>query len=172
MSPAKVCSSRAERERIVLAHTAHENEHVIDRTMETFARHRYEIVPTSQVFDGEAAVRALHEETLRAFPDFRVQTDRIHHTDDAVIVEARFIGTHTGSWRGFPPTGRSVDYPMCNVFVFEDSGLVCERMYFDTATILRQLALARDPETAAGKLEIVLAHPITTLSATIRALRS
>jgi steroid delta-isomerase-like uncharacterized protein len=161
---------KQERERVVLAHTAHENEHTIDATMRTFLRHRYEIVATSQVFDGERAVRGLHEETLRAFPDYRVETERIYHTDDAVIVEARFIGTHTGSWRGFPPTGRRVDYPMCNLFVFEGTGLVCERMYFDSATILRQLGLSRDPETVAGKIGIVLAHPWTTVSAVARSI--
>jgi len=40
---------------------------------------------------------------------------------------------------------------MGNVFVFEGEGLVCERLYFDLATILRQVGIARDPTRPLGR---------------------
>ena len=47
------------------------------------------------------------------------------------------------------------------IFEFEGDGLVCERVYFDSATILRQLGIAHDPLTLKGRVATVLNHPVT-----------
>ena len=49
----------------------------------------------------------------------------------------------------------------CAMFVFEGEGLVCERVYFDAGTILRQLGIAHDPLTLRGRVATVLNHPLT-----------
>ncbi len=41
---------------------------------------------------------------------------------------------------GFEPTGREFKCRMTAFFIFEGAHLICERVYFDSATILRQLA--------------------------------
>jgi hypothetical protein len=38
---------------------------------------------------------------------------------------------------------------------------VCERVYFDSATIQRQLGIAHDPLTLRGRVATVLNHPVT-----------
>jgi hypothetical protein len=43
--------------------------------------------------------------------------------------------------QGFPATGRRVDVPFCAIFVFEEERLLSERLYFDLATLLRQLGV-------------------------------
>jgi hypothetical protein len=48
---------------------------------------------------------------------------------------------------------------------------VCERVYFDSATILRQLGIAHDPLTRRGRIATVLNHPITIGRAALRGLR-
>jgi predicted ester cyclase len=63
----------------------------------------------------------------------------VHHADDAVIVECKFGGTHRGRWAGIAPTGNRVEVESALIFVFEGEHLVCEKVYFDHATILRQL---------------------------------
>ena len=60
----------------------------------------------------------------------------MHHADDAVIVEFNLMGTHRARCAAFEPTGREFTCRMIAVFVFEDDGIVCERVYFDSATIL------------------------------------
>jgi steroid delta-isomerase-like uncharacterized protein len=92
------------------------------------------------VHDGEAAVRAYFRETRTAFPDQRNELIALRHADDAVIVEFWLHGTHRGPLRGLAPTGRAFECRMTAFFLFDDGGLVCERVYFDSATILRQLA--------------------------------
>jgi hypothetical protein len=84
----------------------------------------------------------------------------VHHADEAVIVEGRFTGTHDGSWRGLPATGRKVDFPLIIVFLFEEDRMVCERTYFNIGTPLSQLGVARDPNSTGGKIATVLNHPI------------
>jgi steroid delta-isomerase-like uncharacterized protein len=132
---------RERREALVREHMESENRHEFDVTMGTFHHPRYEIVPTGEVHDGEEAVSAYFAETRTAFPDQRNETIAIHHADDAVIVEFLLRGTHEGELRGIPPTGRSFEARTLALFLFEDDRLVCERVYFDTATILAQLGL-------------------------------
>jgi steroid delta-isomerase-like uncharacterized protein len=140
-----------------------ENDHDFDTTIGTFAHPRYELVPTGDVYDGEEEVRAYFAESRTAFPDQRNQLIALHHADDAVIVEFDLLGTHLGRLRALPPTGRSFRCRMTAYFLFEGDRLVCERacLYFDQLTIMRQLGLAHDPTSIAGRLSTLVSHPIT-----------
>lgn len=162
-------SVRDQRHATVLSHIESENAHDFEATARTFAEPRYEVVPTSEVLDGGAAVRGFLVETHRAFPDMRVEPRAIHHADTAVIVETTFTGTHLGEWRGLPPTRRSVSYTLCNVFVFEGTALTCERLNFDMLTVLCQLGLADAPTSRRGRLFAALCHPMVVGGAFVRA---
>src|SRR3954466_15583621 len=131
---------RAKREQLVREHMESENTHDFDVTLATFADHpRYEIVPTGEVYDGAAEVDRYYQETRAAFPDQRNELIALHHADDAVIAEFWLRGTHKGELMGFEPTGRAFECQCAAFFLFEENRLVCERVYFDTGTILRQL---------------------------------
>jgi len=130
---------REKREEIVVEHMESENRHEFDVTLDTFDHPRYELIGTGDVYDGPEEVAAYFEETRTAFPDQRNELIAMHHSDDAVIVEAMLYGTHGGSFRGLPATGRKFEMRFCALFLFEEDRLVCERVYFDAGTILRQL---------------------------------
>ena len=136
---------RDRREALVREHMESENRHEFGVTMHTFHHPRYEIVPTGDVYDGEDEVARYFAETRAAFPDQRNEPIAFHHADDAVIVEFWLRGTHEGELRGMPPTGRAFEARCIALFLFEDDRLVCERVYFDTATILAQLASGQPP---------------------------
>jgi steroid delta-isomerase-like uncharacterized protein len=108
------------------------------------------------------------EETRTAFPDQENEVIAIHHADNAVMVEALVRGTHLGPLRGLPPTGRRWEMRFLAMFIFEEDGLVCERVYFDSSTVLRQLGIARDPLTLGGRIATVLNHPLTVGRALLR----
>jgi len=133
---------RERREAVVREHMESENRHDFDATIATFEHPRYEIIPTGDVFDGEAAVRGYYAASRAAFPDQRNELRALHHTDDAVVVEFDLLGTHLGPLRGIPPTGKDFRCPMTAFFFFDGDRIVCERVYFDSATILRQIGLA------------------------------
>src|SRR5439155_8363439 len=109
-SPDRSSRLRKLREATVLEHMEAENAHDFDRCIAVFSHPRYEIIPTGEVWDGHSGVNALLQENKKGFPDFRFHPESFHHSDEAVIVEGRFTGTHSGNWRGLPPTARKVDF--------------------------------------------------------------
>jgi steroid delta-isomerase-like uncharacterized protein len=132
---------RERRLAIVREHMESENRHEFDVTMATFDHPRYEIIPTGDVYDGPEEVARYFEMTRAAFPDQRNENAVLHVADDAVIAEFDLLGTHEGELRGIPPTGRSFRCRCCALFLFASGSdhIVCERVYFDAATILGQL---------------------------------
>jgi steroid delta-isomerase-like uncharacterized protein len=138
---------RARREATVRRHMESENTHELEVTLGTFSHPRYELVATDRVHDGEAEVREYFRETRAAFPDQRNELISLRHADDAVIVEFWLLGTHRGPLMGVPATGKAFRARMTAFFIFDGDGIVCERVYFDTQTILRQLLAGAGPLT-------------------------
>jgi steroid delta-isomerase-like uncharacterized protein len=132
---------RERREAIVREHMESENHHDFETTLGTFEHPRYEIVPTGDVFDGAEEVQRYFDDSRTAFPDQRNELIALHHADDGVIVEFDLKGTHEGPLRGIPPTGKEFTCRTAAFFLFEEDRLVCERVYFDAATIMAQLGL-------------------------------
>ncbi len=132
---------RERREALVREHMESENRHDYEATLDTFGHPRYEIVPTGDVFDGEEAVRRYFEDSRTAFPDQRNELIALHHMATGVVVEFDLKGTHQGPLRGIPATGKEFTCRSVAFFLFEEDRLVCERVYFDAATILGQLGL-------------------------------
>lgn len=163
---------RARRDKLVREHAESENRHDFDFALDTFHHPRYELYPTGEVIDGAEAVAAYYQETRAAFPDQRNRVIAIHHGDDSVVMELELQGTHLGSFRGLPPTGRSFSCRTAAIFDFEEDRLIAERVYFDQATILRQLGVAHDPQTLTGRVATVLNHPLTIGRAMLRSIRS
>jgi steroid delta-isomerase-like uncharacterized protein len=159
---------RRKREAIVKEHMDSENRHEFDATLDTFHNPRYELIGTGEVHDGPEEVAKYFEDTRRAFPDQRNELLALHHSDDAVIVEAVIRGTHKGPLQSLPPTGREFELPILAMFVFEEDKLVCERVYFDQLTVLEQLGIARDPTSITGRVETLIGHPLTIGRALVR----
>ena len=130
------------REAVVREHVAAENRQDVEATIETFDRPRYEV--NGESHDGESAVRDLLQGMMGGFPDFHAEVEKVYHAENVVIGEARITGTHSGPFAGIPPTGRRVNYTMAAFFEFEEDRLMCEKVYFDTATILRQIGVLPD----------------------------
>jgi steroid delta-isomerase-like uncharacterized protein len=133
---------RARREAVVKTHIEAETvKHDVAAALATFARPRYDVPALGGVVDGAAGVDALLNGLLSAYPDFWLRQGKTYHAEDAVIVECVFGGTQNGVWAGIQPTGRKMEVEGALFFLFEGDGLVCERVYFDHATVLRQLGV-------------------------------
>jgi ketosteroid isomerase-like protein len=114
--------------------------HDWDAVIATFAHPRYELIATGAVHDGEAAVREYFRAGRAVVPDQRNEIISLRPAgDDAVVVEFWLLGTQTGGPR---PSNKSFRCRMMVLFLFASGSdkLVCERVYFDSATIARQLA--------------------------------
>jgi ketosteroid isomerase-like protein len=121
---------REARERVVRTHMEEENVQHWDQVIETFGHPRYEIIPSGRVFDGHAEVMEYFHSSRRQVPDQRNELISLRHADDAVVVEFWLMGTKNGKVDG--PQFRC---RMAAFFIFEDTKIVCERVYFDRKTI-------------------------------------
>jgi steroid delta-isomerase-like uncharacterized protein len=149
---------RAAREQVVLDHFCDEVAQDWDATLSTFPHPRYEVIPTETVYDGDAAVRGYYDYTRTAFPDQRHQMIALRHSDDAVICEFFLLGTHRGPLGPVPATGGAFKVRMTAFFVFdEQEHLVCERIYFDQLSMLRQLLAGLDLRSPRGLLTLLRA---------------
>jgi steroid delta-isomerase-like uncharacterized protein len=148
---------------IVDEHIRLENRHDLEGIMRTFgATARYDDEPWDGHYLGREGVRAYYEDLLRAMPDLQIDVQRRHATEKAVVVEVIIRGHHLGAWRGLPPTGRPVQFALCGIYAFDDEDrLAGERIYYDRATVLRQLGIFHEPDRIVGRIATVLMHPLT-----------
>jgi limonene-1,2-epoxide hydrolase len=130
---------RIRREKVVEDHIAAENNADLDSMIEGFHHPCYTVIPLGAISDGEAAVRDLIGGLCAAFPDFHFEALKLHHSDDAVVVEGRMTGTQRGDWGGMKAQGRSMDLRLACIFDFDADRLINETVYFDFATMQRQL---------------------------------
>jgi len=90
-----------------------------------------------------------------------------------VLLETTVSGTLEGNWRELPGTGREVEFDACAVFAFDDQDkLAGERLYYDRASLLRQLGILHDPERGIGQVLTPLTHPVTFARVLARTIRT
>ena len=152
---------------LVEEHVRLENRHDLDGIMGTFgASARYDEEPWDDHHIGREAVREYYDALLRAMPDLAIDVRQRHVAGDAVLLEFIISGHHLGAWRGLPPTGRPVQFPLCGVFTFDaENRLAGEKIYYDRATVLRQLGVFHEPDGMVGRIEAVVMHPLTMAQA-------
>ena len=130
------------REAAVRAHVEAENRHDVQGVIATFHHACYDVVPLGALSDGAPAVHEFLSGVITGFPDFAAHVSTLHHAERAVVAEGHFTGTHNGPWAGLAPTGRAVDVRFCAIFDFDEDRMLCERLYFDLATMMQQLGAA------------------------------
>jgi steroid delta-isomerase-like uncharacterized protein len=158
--------------RLVEEHVRLENQHDLEGIMHTFgSTARYDDEPWELHYAGRDAVRGFYQELLQALPDLESDVQHRHAGVSAVVLEVVIRGRHLGTWRGLPPTGARLQFPLCGIFTFDESDrLAGERIYYDRATVLRQLGLFREPDRMLGRVTTALMHPLTMARIAGRAL--
>jgi steroid delta-isomerase-like uncharacterized protein len=157
---------------LVEQHIRLENEHNLEAVLGTFGdAARYDDEAWGEHYNGRDGVRRFYEQLMHAMPDLRIDVQRRHVADDTILVEVIIRGTQLGSWRGLPPTGRRVEFPLCGVYTFDDDNrLAGEKIYYDRSTVLRQLGVFHEPQSVMGKFSIMATHPVTMARAIVRKL--
>jgi steroid delta-isomerase-like uncharacterized protein len=156
-------STMSARLRIVDEHVGLENEHNLDGIMGTFGdAASYDDEPWDAHYMGRQEVRAFYAQLLRAMPDLHIDVRRRHAAEDAVVLEVIIRGRHLGTWRGLPATGRQIEFPLCGIYTFDKGDQIAgEKIYYDRATVLRQLGVFHEPQSLLGRITTALTHPVT-----------
>jgi hypothetical protein len=131
--------------RLLDEHLDAENRHDIEAIMGTYEQES-EVIINDHVFSGDSSIRKFHERMGfgqdGGFSDLHVGERHRYVHDEAVIIEQTLSGRHTGKWQGIAATGRSFEIPVCTVYLFgEENKLAGERVYFDSALLLKQLGV-------------------------------
>src|ERR1700747_3565415 len=155
---------------LVEEHIRHENAHDLEAVLGTFGDvAHYDDEAWGEHYEGSDGVRTFYTQLMKALPDLEIAVHRRHVTDDVILVEVMIRGTHLGAWRGLPATGRRVEIPLCGVYTFDKNDrLAGERIYYDRATVLRQLGVFHEPQTILGQIATLATHPATVARALAR----
>jgi steroid delta-isomerase-like uncharacterized protein len=162
---------------LVEQHIRLENAHDLPGVLATFGESaRYDDEPWDAHYTGRDGVQQFYQQLMNALPDLQISVQRRHVTPEAILVEVIIRGTHLGAWRGLPATGRRVVFPLCGIYTFDppsenSARLAGEKIYYDRASVLRQLGVFHEPQSLLGRLSTLLTHPITIARAFARKLR-
>jgi steroid delta-isomerase-like uncharacterized protein len=99
---------------------------------------------------GREAARQSMQMYLKAFPDLRFDIEQMIASGEYVITRWHAAGTHKGELMGIPATGRRGEgIHGCTVMEFRGGRVVHEWLYWDVATLLRQIGAMPTPSRGA-----------------------
>jgi steroid delta-isomerase-like uncharacterized protein len=83
---------------------------------------------------------------VTAAPDRRSRDVILFADGNHVVEQARYTGTHTGTWRNpdgaeVPATGKKLDFAFVGIFRVEDGKISSIRIYYDQIEVFTQLGL-------------------------------
>ncbi|MGE0825987.1 MAG: ester cyclase [Candidatus Binatia bacterium] len=102
-------------------------------------------VPTGWGGKGKAELRPRYrDEFIPSIPpSWKHTTLKVTATDEYIVEEAKINLVHTQQmdWflPGIPPTNQPIEFDIVLVVQFRDGKMAAERIYWDQATVLRQI---------------------------------
>ncbi|MBV8474681.1 MAG: ester cyclase [Hyphomicrobiales bacterium] len=90
--------------------------------------------------DGLAAQVENFRRVFAATPDHRVQVDDCIIAGDRVVARTTHTATHTGTFRGIPPTGKPFTYRTIDIWRVEHGKFAEHWDLTDAADVLRELS--------------------------------
>jgi len=102
----------------------------------------FEDVSVPEPCRNKAEMRDFMAIFYRGFPDLHIEVRTCVAGDgNTVTAEYDLIGTHTGSFVGHEPTGRSFRIKAVSVYVYDGELFTRETVYYDSASLFGQLGL-------------------------------
>ena len=102
-------------------------------------------VPLDESHRGPKGYQQSAEGWITAFPDAKMEVTRVIAGENSAVLEFRGKGTHKGILKGpngpIKPTGKKLDMPFVEVHEFKGEKLHRMSLYFDVATMMRQLGI-------------------------------
>lgn len=149
--------SREDNIRIAEEHLEAESKRELGRLLETLTEDcLYEESLLERPIQGKLDIERYYKELWEGFPDFTYTVTNRVADEHTVVYEMTFRGTHTGPFRGIPPTGRSGEVKGVVVFPMKDGRATGERIYIDGLSFLIQLGVLPEPKSLFGRLLFLL----------------
>lgn len=100
--------------------------------------------PSGREFVGREEFTKVHfDRWTEAYPDHELKDRVLIAEGDLVCFEARFVGTHTGTYRfpgmkDMPPTGKTIDGPFVFIAEIRDGKIRSARHFYDRLRVLEE----------------------------------
>jgi steroid delta-isomerase-like uncharacterized protein len=107
---------------------------------EVFAENVVDHDPAPDQGPGPEGFHDFFKALTSAFPDTKIEAQRLVADDDNVAVAYTLTGTHEGEFHGVAPTGKKIEVRGVQIARFEDAMIVERWGSTDELGILRQLA--------------------------------
>jgi steroid delta-isomerase-like uncharacterized protein len=134
-----------ENRRLWQRHVLAENRRSIEGLLETLcAEPIYKIMATSATFKGKEQVARFYSGLFEGVPGANFELVNVFVGEEGVVEESILRGIQSGPLFGVPPTRREIALPLTIVFPILGGKILGERLYFDLATLARQLGVALD----------------------------
>ena len=105
----------------------------------------YDEVGTGRKLNGINEILNAFKGWATALPDSKAEILKEYASDNTVILELVWTGTHNGPLQmpngTLPATGKQINVRACEVFEFEGEKIRTTRHYFNMATLLTQLGV-------------------------------
>ena len=113
-----------------------------------------DVVGAPEPFVGPAQTAERYRKHWKGFPDLTVRVRRILCVDEScVVTENEWRGTHLGTFMGWPATGKPVRMRAIVVWHFNGDALWGETIFFNNASLLKQIGAQIEIPTPAGPMK-------------------
>jgi steroid delta-isomerase-like uncharacterized protein len=131
--------------------------HRCAEAMEYFAEDCVYVGP-NRTFKGKTAIQAFVDGFFKSYPDEVWQLKQAYADGNTLILEWNDTGTMRAPWplpggAVIEPTGKTYDYPGCDVLKINDEGKIYYwQEYFDMVIMIKQLGIAEEFITGMPKM--------------------
>jgi steroid delta-isomerase-like uncharacterized protein len=145
----------AKRIAVLREHVRAESAHDIDALIGGMTSDCFnDVVGAPEPFIGPTQTAQRYRLHWEGFPDFTVRVRRILYADEScVVTENEWRGTHLGTFLGWPATGKPVRMRAIVVWHFKGDALWGETIFFDNASLLRQIGAQIETPPPAGAMK-------------------
>jgi len=140
---------------VLREHVRAESEHDIEALIGGMTSDCFnDVVGVPKPFVGPEQTAERYRRHWEGFPDFAVRVRRVLCADEScVVTENEWRGTHLGTFLGWPATGKPVRMRAIVVWHFKGDELWGETVFFDNASLLKQIGASIDVPQASGQMK-------------------
>ena|SRR5215207_5760679 len=129
--------------------SAEDNKAFIRRYFDAISgKEKPQSVVDQYVGDEDPALKQHIEDAEQGFPHYELLAEDLIAEGDKVFIQAKWRGTHTGTFMGIPASGREVDVPVALVYQIADGKIVAHWMLADNMGLMQQIGMLPMPGTS------------------------
>jgi len=107
-----------------------------------------EVIPLGRTYHGKEELREYAEWFFGSLSDIEIEVIDTTVSKGVMVSEIMVRATHTGPFLGYAPTGKRIEIRACRVFTLRDGLVHHGRIYYDLATVLRQIGAMEELKAA------------------------